>query len=256
MIIIICIRGDLGIAKELGHNAHRFGIEWSRLEKEPGVWDQREWDHYKKVLDTMISLKIEPVLTLQHFTLPLWVAKNGGWLNDETIAHFSRFSEKAITELGSKVKYWITINEPLVLAFIGYLQGNWPPHKKSFTEMLQASKNMLKAHAEAYTIMKQTASSNGTIKDPMIGAAKAVATFHPCSNFSIFDRASAFLRSNFQDHSFIRSAISGKISFFPYLREKIAYKNTLDFIGLNYYFREFVHHKSPFLKKSFRIRMF
>ena len=61
---------DFKIAKELNHNAHRLGIEWSRLEKEEGVWDESEWDHYKEVIDELIRLGIEPIVTLNHFTLP------------------------------------------------------------------------------------------------------------------------------------------------------------------------------------------
>jgi beta-glucosidase len=214
---------DFAIAKELGHNAHRLGLEWSRIEKSEGVYDQNEWDHYKKVLDELNKLGIEPLLTLHHFTLPTWLAQKGGWENPDTIDNFARFAETAVEQLGSKVKYWITINEPLILAFIGYFQGMWPPHKKSFEKILYVSENMIKAHIEAYSRMKNISSN------PIeIGLAKAVATFHPCSSYSILDRLSSYFRSNFQDHHLVRSALG-----------------YLDFIGLNYYFREFVHHRFP-----------
>ncbi len=242
---------DFRIAKELGHNAHRFGIEWSRLEKEEGVWDQREWGHYKEVVEDLLRLRIEPVVTLNHFTLPLWLARKGGWENTDTIRFFSRFAEKAVLELGNVVQYWITINEPLVLAVMAYFHGKWPPCKQSFDVMLYVTNNMLKAHVESYHKMHETAKAAPIIKTPRIGIAKSVATFHPCSRYSIPDRISAFLRDNFQNHSFIRSALTGRTRFFPYLREKLPFKRSLDFIGLNYYFREFVHHKRPITKNPF-----
>ena len=242
---------DFGIAKELGHNAHRLGLEWSRLEKSDGKWDEQEWLHYTEVIDELLRLEIEPFVTLHHFTLPNWVAENGGWANEETIHKFSRFADEAVKRLGSRVRYWITINEPIVLAFIGCFQGNWPPFEKDFGRMLLATDNMLQAHVEAYVKMKKTSSTNINLNAPIIGLAKAIATFHPCSSLCLPDRIAAFLRHNFQDHSFIRSAIKGRAFFFPYIFKKLAAKNTLDFIGLNYYFREFVHHKHSILKNPF-----
>ncbi|MBU0571604.1 MAG: glycoside hydrolase family 1 protein [Candidatus Omnitrophica bacterium] len=244
-------REDFAIAKELGHNAHRFSLEWSRLERAEGSWDQKAWDHYREVLDELIRLGIEPVVSLNHFTLPSWLAQKGGWKNADIIPAFERFAEKAARELGNRVKYWITINEPMVLAFIGYFKGDWPPCEKSFASMLYVTGNMLKAHAAAYVTMKKTANHCRGVKAPKIGIAKSVATFHPCSRYSILDRMAAFLRANFQNHAFIRSAITGRAGFFPYLYDKLPAKNTLDFIGLNYYFREFVHHKNPVFRNPF-----
>lgn len=244
-------RDDFRIAKELGHNAHRLGIEWSRLEKAEGVWDQKEWDHYKEVLDALGGLNIEPMVTLNHFTLPIWLAREGGWKNDKIVRFFSRFAEKAVVELGDKVRYWITINEPLVLAYIAYLQGKWPPQKSNFEEMLCVARNMLKSHVSAYHSMKEACTRSSSFRKPEIGLAWAVAAFHPCSMYSVPDRVSAFLRANFQNHSFIRSAIKGHARFFPYIDEPLPCKNTIDFIGLNYYFREFIHHKTPMLKNPF-----
>ncbi|MFC1480050.1 glycoside hydrolase family 1 protein [Candidatus Omnitrophota bacterium] len=226
-------REDFLLAKELGHNAHRLGIEWSRLEKDEGVWDQAEWDHYKRVLDELIKLGIEPLVTLNHFTLPLWLARKGGWLNEQSVDLFTRFAAKAIEELGGRTEYWITINEPNILAMLAYFCGQWPPCKKNFSEALVVLKNMLKGHVGAYRRMKEYARSTSGVKSPKIGIAKAVTAFHPCSPFSALDRLFTYCRSRFYNHSFIASAKK---------------KKTLDFIGLNYYFRQFIHHGKPFMK--------
>jgi len=241
-------RDDFHIAKELGHNAHRFGIEWSRLEKEEGTWDQNEWDHYKAVADELISLGIEPIATLNHFTVPAWFAKKGGWLSNEAVSLFSRLAVKAIAELGTRVRYWIPFNEPHILAFLGYFYGKWPPGRKSRDETLTVIGNMLKSHVEAYRRMNEEARSDTRIKPPIIGVAKAVTAFHPCSPYSVLDRLSAHNQNIFHNHSFIRSAISGRILTPGLKKENLPVKNAVDFIGLNYYFRQFIHHKKPFRK--------
>lgn len=225
---------DFRIAKELQHNAHRLSIEWSRLEKKEGVWDAQEWDHYKEVVDELLRLKIEPIVTLNHFTLPLWLARKGGWKNDDIIRLFSRFAGKAVQELGDRAEYWITINEPLILAFIAYSQGRWPPCARGSDDEIYVIKNMLKAHVAAYQKMHEISKTITGVKALKVGIAKAVTTFHPCSKYSALDRIATFLRQRSWNHSFINSA-----------------KKSLDFIGLNYYFREFVHHKKPIAKNPF-----
>src|SRR3989338_7523572 len=75
---------DFKIAHSLGHNAHRISLEWSRLEPKEGEWDKNEWGHYKDVVKTLRSLNIEPIVTLNHFTLPLWLARHGGWMDDRS----------------------------------------------------------------------------------------------------------------------------------------------------------------------------
>lgn len=241
-------REDFQIAKELGHNAHRLGIEWSRLEKEEGVWDPLEWDHYKKVLDELEKLKIEPVVTLSHFTVPQWLADKGGWLSSDSPELFSRFALKAIRELGDKVTYWITINEPNIHAILSYYWGQWTPCHRSFPEAMAVLKNMLKGHALSYQKMHEHAVVHPDVKSPLIGIAKGVTAFHPCNKRSLPDRLSTYLRSKFHNFNFLESCMSGKILLPGARSETLSVKKSLDFIGLNYYFRQFIHANKPFIK--------
>jgi len=239
---------DFLLAKELGHNAHRLSLEWSRLEKEENVWDKSEWDHYKTVLDELNKLRITPIVTLNHFTIPLWFKKKGAWLNEESVNIFARFARKAITELGGRVQYWITINEPNILAFLSYYYGQWPPGRKSFNEALLVLKHLLKSHAKSYHLMREFADKNSGIKPPKIGIAKAVTAFHPCRAFSIPDRLSVLLRTWMHNHGPIFSLIKGRILIPPLAPEALYAEKTLDFIGLNYYFRQFIRQGNPFMK--------
>lgn len=244
-------REDFLIAKDLGHNAHRLGLEWSRLQKEEDIWDMSEWDHYKEVLDELLNLGIEPVLTLHHFTLPIWLADKGGWENPESVKFFKRFAEKAMKELGSRVTYWITINEPNILAILGYYRGLWTPCKKDFPTAIKVLANMTKAHTEAYTVMREVAVSKNGAKNPIIGIAKAVTAFHPRSPFSLGDRPCTWLRSRFHNHLFIKSIIEGKLLYPRHPKEKLPRKNAVDFIGINYYFRQFIYKNKPLRENPF-----
>ncbi|MGB2599892.1 MAG: glycoside hydrolase family 1 protein [Candidatus Omnitrophota bacterium] len=236
-------REDFHIAKALGHNTHRLGLEWSRLEKSEGVWDEAEWDHYREVIDELIKLGIETIVTLNHFTVPRWFSRKGRWLNDDSVKYFSRFAERAIEELGDRVTWWLTINEPCVVAMGSYLNSKWPPEKFTFYDALDTLRNMLKSHVAAYKAMKEIAQNTAQIKEPKISIAKSVTAFHPCSKYSIKDRMATFLRSNFYNHAFVKSAITGIADFMPFFHEKLSAKHTLDFIALNYYTREFIHYK-------------
>src|SRR3990167_9196102 len=119
-------REDFDIVKSLGHNAHRFSIEWSRIEPEEGKWNEKEIEHYREVISALRKRGIEPFVTLWHWTLPLWISKNGGWENRKTVRYFARYCEKVVYALREDVKFWITLNEPVVHAKISYLEGRWP----------------------------------------------------------------------------------------------------------------------------------
>lgn len=237
---------DFTIAKDLSHNMHRFSLEWSRLEKEEGVWDKFEWNHYSEVINTLINLNIKPMVTLNHFTVPQWLSHIGSWKNPDSVGYFTRFAVKAMEEFGDRVEYWITINEPIVLAFQGYVLGIWPPYEDRMESSLMVIKHMLKAHSEAYKRMYETAATGYNMKKPRIGLAKAVTAFHPFSPHSFRDRTCTFLRSNFYNHSFVKSIIKGKIDFPALDPEPLAVKNGVDFIGLNYYSRHFIKYVKPF----------
>ena len=142
-------REDFDIAKQLGHNAHRFSIEWSRIEPEEGKFDEKEIAHYQEVINVLRERGIEPFVTLWHWTLPLWIRDQGGWENKKTIADFARYCEKIITSLHG-VKFWITINEPEMYAGQSYFMGIWPPQKKNLLRYIKVSRNLIAAHKKVY----------------------------------------------------------------------------------------------------------
>ena len=237
---------DFLLANQLGHNAHRLGIEWSRVEKHAGVWNEAEWDHYSDVIDELLIHDIEPVVTLNHFTVPAWFSKKGSWTTDESAELFARLCAKAIERLGDRVKWWITINEPNILAILSYFYGQWTPCVKDFDSALLVLKNMLKGHVSAYQKMHEYAEKTSSIRCPEIGLAKAVTAFHPHSPFSIGDRIVTRNRRYFHNHAFVNSALKGKVLIPGLSKESLPMSDTMDFIGLNYYFRQFLRHTNSF----------
>jgi len=141
---------DFNLAQELNHNAHRFSIEWSRIEPEEGKINQDEIEHYRKVINSLKEKGIEPFVTLYHWTLPNWLVEKGSWLNPKAPYYFDRYVKIISENLSENVNFWITINEPNVYSSNSYLKGVWPPGKKSIFKYFKVLRNLAKAHQLAY----------------------------------------------------------------------------------------------------------
>lgn len=144
---------DFDIAKSLGHNAHRFSLEWSRIEPEPGVFNEEAILHYRDVLRALKARGMEPFVTLWHWTNPLWVRDLGGPESDEFVFYFTRYVKTVVKRLDDLVNFWITLNEPTSVLLNGYVKGVWPPQKMNPLALLRAFKNLAEAHNKAYEII-------------------------------------------------------------------------------------------------------
>lgn len=109
---------DLDLAKKLGLNAYRFGIEWSRIEPEKGLFSQAMLDHYKGIVDGCRARGMAPIVTFSHFTAPRWFSAQGGWTNPESAALFARYCDKAARAMGQGMASAITFNEPNILLLL------------------------------------------------------------------------------------------------------------------------------------------
>jgi beta-glucosidase len=206
---------DFDLLKSLNQNAYRFSIEWSRIEPEEGKFDEREIEHYRKVLLALKKKNFKVMLTLHHFTSPLWLAEIGGWENPEVVFYFLRFAKRIFTEYFDFVDFWITINEPLVFASESYLDGTWPPKKKSFFSLLNVIKNQIATHKKIFEEFHKIK------KDVKVGIAKNNAHFESFNPKSYLDKFNVRINRYFWNEFFLNRV-----------------KNYLDFIGLNYYFHQ------------------
>ena len=124
-------QSDFDTIQQLNHTAHRLGIEWARLEPKQGEWDQDAIEHYHDVFRALKKRNIKIMLTLHHFTNPLWFSEQGGWEKKKNIKAFLRFVEFVAQEYHEYIDWWITINEPMVYLTEAYIFGHRPPQKIS-----------------------------------------------------------------------------------------------------------------------------
>lgn len=207
---------DFKLAKELNLNSLRFGIEWSRLEPKEGEWDEAQVEHYRDYIAELRRQKIEPMLNIWHWTLPVWFAEKGGFKNRVNLKHFDRFIEKVSQEFCEDVTYIITLNEPNVYASFGYFTGEWPPNEKSILSTIKVYFNLVSAHKRAYRILKKARPSL------MVGVAAQLANIQAKRPHNILDEiVTKWMR--FMWNWWFLNRI----------------KRQQDFVGFNYYFSDY-----------------
>ncbi|NVM55804.1 MAG: glycoside hydrolase family 1 protein [Candidatus Helarchaeota archaeon] len=227
---------DIQLMKELSHNAYRFSIEWSRIEPEKGKFDAQEVEHYRDVLNTLIDNGITPMVTLHHFTNPIWLQKMGAWENPEVVDLFERYTVHVAEALGDLVPFWNTINEPMIVALIGYLVGVHPPNKKDMAAFAKVAVNLLKSHGKGYHAIHRTVKGG---KHPQVGIVKTLIAFEPFDPNSDADKQKANSRHQLFNLWFLNGITTGVIGVPLSNNEEIPYlKGSSDFFGVNYYTRE------------------
>jgi len=149
-------REDISLLRELNQNAHRLSIEWSRIEPAEGAFDARQIRHYRDVLGEMREQGILPMVTLHHFTNPLWFVGKGGWTSPDAVRAFMPFVHRVIDELGDLAGMWCTINEPSIYSANGWITGEFPPGDRgNLAAQYRVTRNMHRAHELAYAAIKR-----------------------------------------------------------------------------------------------------
>jgi len=241
---------DLNNAAEGGQNAHRFSIEWSRIQPSANTWKKGAIEKYRTMIQGMRDLGLEPMLTLHHFSDPLWIYEKGGWENPETVHQFATFVHFAVDALKDLVNKWITINEPAVYTIGSYLNGGFPPGKNDLGSAYNVLSNLVKGHAAAYHIIHQLQ------PDAQVGIAKQYRALTPARSWFPPDRwISRFSSRNFND-AFMQPIIDGTFKF-SFRKEKIEKAiDTQDFVGVNYYSQDQIKFKPFAFKDVFQERHF
>ena len=167
---------DVALAQTLGCKAFRFSIAWSRVEPSPGGFNEAAFEHYRRMIETIRAAKMEPIVTLLHFTWPLHVESRGGLTAADFPSIFARYATEVAGRFGNQVRYWITFNEPSQLVY-GYVKPWWErayfmppgmPRGATTAEQLlavgQLIPNLFKAHTAARAVIK------GVNPDAQVGA--------------------------------------------------------------------------------------
>ena len=230
---------DIDLMAEMGMQIYRFGIEWSRIEPERGVYSAEAIAHYREEIEYMLSKGIKPLLTIHHFTNPLWFEDMGGFENPVSPDIFMTLVKKVVAEFGDIVEEYITINEPNVYATNSLLWGEWPPEKRSFSAVMACFGNMTEAHIRAYKYIHRTRFNMGYTRT-LVGFANHMRVFAPQDPENpahrTFARATEYLFQGAITEAMMRGVCRFPLS----LRKRIRKGRYYDFIGLNYYSRSTV----------------
>ncbi len=211
---------DFDLLKSFNMNAFRFSIEWSRIEPEEGVWNEHEIQHYREYLLALKKRGIEPIVTLFHWTMPVWFAKKGGFEKRRNLKYFARFSEKVFEELGENFKIVCTFNEPEVYVAFGWLhEGEWPPSKKgefvlgyyTYLNIARAHNMVVKIARKYYTHLR-------------LGTTKNTAHHYP-GDTSIKTKFMMWFTMYMEDYLYLNHI-----------------KRHMDWVGINYYFSNRYQH--------------
>lgn len=229
-------REDIELARALGVRGYRISLAWDKLEPQPGVYDQSAIDHYHEVLDAMHAAGMDPMVTLHHFTHPLWFEDMGSFEKADNLHHLVRFAERMFREYASKVSLWCTINEPAVFATQGWFGGIFPPGKRKPQLTAEVIANLVSAHARMYNAMK--ALPGGEVA--RIGLVKNMFQFDPLRRASPLDWAIARVLDRVFNGAIMDSLRTGRFTIrvpgLIWLDRDIAdAPHSLDFCGLNYY---------------------
>ncbi len=226
--------GDFDLIAHMGMNSLRLSIEWSRIEIAPGQIDMTALERYREMLKALITRGIEPMVTLHHFSNPIWFENDGGWLSHKAVAYFARYVEQVVNVLGEYTNLWCTINEPNVYAYMGYIKGDFPPGAHDFRAAFRVQRNLLKAHAAAYRTIHDIQES------AQVGLAHNIRIFEPANPKLLLDRMVTWFQDIGFNQGILKALKSGwwlpPMGIGPALK----IRHTLDWIGLNYYTRDLV----------------
>ncbi|MEY4744736.1 MAG: hypothetical protein RL272_681 [Candidatus Parcubacteria bacterium] len=217
-------RSDVALMKDLGMNAYRLSVEWSRVMPRPGEIDRAALGRYRLMLEILKAEGLTVMVTLHHFTNPCWFVAQGGWERASYVP-FLAYVRAVADALGDRVDLWATFNEPIGYAILGWVVGIWPPGRKhSLLGAFRVARRMASAHDDTYRLLKAATSAP-------VGVVHSMIRYEPFTR-SATDRLLSWIANYGGNLWFLRATVN-------------------DFIGMNYYMRERLHVPSVI---PFRVR--
>jgi beta-glucosidase len=235
---------DVALMRELGTNAYRFSVSWSRIFPEgTGTVNKKGIDFYSRLVDELLDQGIKPNCTLYHWDLPEALDNRGGWLNRDIADWFADYATTMFDALGDRVEMWSTLNEPWVVTDGGYLHGVLAPGHANFFEAPLASHNLMRAHG----LGVQRFRSSKAAKKGKIGIAINLEPKYPASqspeDIEATRRADAYMNRQYLDPIFLGHYPKELTEIFgeawpewPDTDMRLI-RQPIDFLGINYYTR-------------------
>ena len=238
-------REDIQLINSMGLQAYRFSISWARLLPEGrGAVNQSGIDFYSQLVDNLLENEIEPYVTLYHWDLPQALQDQGGWPARSTAEAFIEYADLASRALGDRVKNWMTLNEPFVSAWVGYMEGRHAPGHEDVDEMLAAAHHLLLAHGWSVPIIRDN------VPDARVGIVLNLNGMVPASN-SYADRAAARIEDGIVNRWYLDplAARGYPLDIIQHFNRPVEFIQEddldtiavpIDYLGVNYYTRRVV----------------
>ncbi|HEU5140277.1 MAG TPA: GH1 family beta-glucosidase [Bacillales bacterium] len=242
---------DVKLMADLGIQSYRFSISWPRIFPEPNRLNPKGIDFYKRLLEELHRYHIQPVATIYHWDLPQWLQEQGGWVNRDTVNHFTHYAESLFKELGDQVSMWITHNEPWCAAFLGHAFGVHAPGHHDLKEALTVSHHLMLSHGktvQAFRRSKRTGEIGITLN-----LTPAIAATDEKEDIEAAKRSDGFGNRWFLDPIFKGYYPSDMVKVFTEKEGDLDFIQTgdfeaisepIDFLGVNYYFHNIVEEDS------------
>jgi beta-glucosidase len=233
--------GDVALMRELGMQAYRFSVSWSRvLPRGKGTVNPAGLDFYDRLVDTLLGSGIEPLVTLFHWDLPAALDDLGGWLNPDIASWFADYAAVMFRKLDDRVKKWATLNEPWVVTDGGYLHGALAPGHRNRFEAPIASHHLMRSHGAAVQAYRAEGAHQ-------IGLVVNIEPKYPASDdaadLAATARADAYMNRQYLDPAFLgrypdeMKEIFGEAWPDWPAEDFELIKQPIDFVGVNYYTR-------------------
>ncbi|HHW21514.1 MAG TPA: glycoside hydrolase family 1 protein [Clostridiaceae bacterium] len=240
---------DADLMASMGLQIYRFGIEWARICPTEDMVDESAIAHYREEMEYLQKKGIKLLLTIHHFTNPMWFEKKGGFTKVENIRHFLDLVKLVVESFGDMISEYITINEPNVYATSSFFFGEWPPGEKSFARAMKVMSVMTACHIEAYKLIHKMRKEMG-YDDTKVSFAHHMRVFDPENHKNLKHRITASMLDRFFQDAITEAMYLGKFKW-PiknYLHVKPG--EYCDFIALNYYTRTTVYRFGDGVKKD------
>jgi len=234
---------DLDLLRQLGVTSYRFSIAWPRIQPTGrGPANVAGLDHYDQMVDDLLEAGIRPFTTLYHWDLPSALQHTGGWTSRETSYRFAEYATIVAERLGDRVSEWVTLNEPLCSAWIGHLEGRMAPGMRDLRSAVHASHHLLLAHGLAVQALRSVAT-----KTPSVGIVNNLSPCEPATDTPTDIEAA--MRADGHTNRWWLDPLVGRgypvdmvelygIGLPVRQGDMETIATPLDFLGLNYYFRQ------------------
>jgi beta-glucosidase len=227
---------DFEFAEQMENNALRLSVEWSRIEPVEGQFESAAIDRYRAMLKDLQQRRLKPMITLHHFTEPLWFADRGGFTSAANIRYFLRYASYVVQSLKDLCSFWLTFNEPNVYATQGYVTGEYPPGEHNVVRAFHVLHNLIQAHTETFYALRRLQ------PEGMIGYCLNYRIFDPALLISPLDQFVAGIHNTFFNWATLQAAETGHFPFplSTFLPPVARAAGARDYHGVNYYARELV----------------